>query len=121
MILDAAHNPAGAATLAAYLAETFAEKPPLVFAAMIDKDVRRMFEALLPAVSTLVVTRASNARSADPETLAREAAAVAPGLPVRVESNRADALAAAWADSPRIVVAGSIFLLGDVISEAGLS
>jgi dihydrofolate synthase/folylpolyglutamate synthase len=121
MILDAAHNPAGAATLAAYLAETFAEKPPLVFAAMGDKDVRGMFEALLPAVSTLVVTRASTARSADPETLAREAAAVAPDLPVRVEPNRADALAAAWADSPRIVVAGSIFLLGDVISEAGLS
>ena len=121
MILDAAHNPAGAATLAAYLTETFAEKPPLVFAAMVDKDVRRMFAALLPAVSTLVVTRASTARSADPETLAREAAAVAPDLPVRVESNRAAALAAAWADSPRIVVAGSIFLLGDVISEAGLS
>ena len=121
MILDAAHNPAGAATLAAYLAETFADKPPLVFAAMIDKDVRRMFEALLPAVSTLVVTRASTARSADPETLAREAAAVAPDLPVHVEPNRAEALAAAWADSPRIVVAGSIFLLGDVISEAGLS
>ena len=121
MILDAAHNPAGAATLAAYLAETFAEKPPLVFAAMIDKDVRRMFEALLPAVSTLIVTRAATPRSADPETLAREAAAVAPDLPVRVEANRADALAAAWANSPRIVVAGSIFLLGDVISDAGRS
>ena len=73
MILDAAHNPAGAATLAAYLAETFAEKLPLVFAAMIDKDVRGMFEALLPAVSALVVTRSSTARSADPETLARQA------------------------------------------------
>ena len=73
MILDAAHNPAGAATLAAYLAETFAEKPPLVFAAMIDKDVRGMFEALLPAVSALVVTRSSTARSADPETLAQQA------------------------------------------------
>src|SRR6185295_7601675 len=36
MVLDAAHNPAGAASLAAYLAETCAEKPPLVFAAMVD-------------------------------------------------------------------------------------
>jgi dihydrofolate synthase/folylpolyglutamate synthase len=121
MILDAAHNPAGAATLAAYLAETFAEKPPLVFAAMIDKDVRGMFEALLPAVSALIVTRSSTARSADPEIVAQQATAVAPHLPVRVESNRASALAAAWAGSPRIVVAGSIFLLGDVLNEAGRS
>jgi len=121
MILDAAHNPAGAATLAAYLAETFAEKPPLVFAAMIDKDVRGMFEALLPAVSTLVVTRSSIARSADPATLAAQAIAIAPHLPVRVESIRANALAAAWASSPRIVVAGSIFLLGDVLNETALS
>src|SRR5438093_2077983 len=48
MLLDAAHNPAGAASLAAYLADTFDEKPPLVFAAMADKDVKRMFEVLLP-------------------------------------------------------------------------
>jgi dihydrofolate synthase/folylpolyglutamate synthase len=121
MILDAAHNPAGAASLAAYLAETFAEKPPLVFAAMVDKDVRGMFEALLPAVSALVVTRSSTARSADPEALARAAISVAPHLPVRVEPTRAGALAAAWASSPRIVVAGSIFLLGDVLNEAALS
>ena len=121
MILDAAHNPAGAATLAAYLAETFAEKLPLVFAAMIDKDVRGMFEALLPAVSTLVVTRSSTARSADPATLARQAVSIAPHLPVRVEPIRANALAAAWASSPRIVVAGSIFLLGDVLNETAQS
>lgn len=121
MILDAAHNPAGAATLAAYLGETFAEKPPLVFAAMIDKDVRAMFEALLPAVSALVVTRLSTARSADPEALAQTAVSVAPHLPVRVESTRSKALAAAWALSPRIVVAGSIFLLGDVLNEVTVS
>jgi len=120
MILDAAHNPAGAATLAAYLAETLPSKPPLVFAAMIDKDVRAMFEALLPAVSALVVTRSSIARSAEPEALAQQAIAVAPHLPVRVEPIRANALAAAWADSPCIVVAGSIFLLGDVLNETAL-
>ena len=115
MILDAAHNPAGAATLAAYLAETFAEKPPLVFAAMRDKDVRGMFAALLPAVSALVVTRSSTARSADRGRAGAKARAGRAELPVLVEPNRRAALAAAWARSPRIVVAGSIFLLGDVM------
>ena len=117
MLLDAAHNPAGAAMLAGYIAETFDEKPPLVFAAMRDKDAARMFEVLLPSVGALIVTRASTTRSADPETLAQHAAAVAPGLRVLVVPERAHALAAAWNMSPRIVVAGSIFLLGDVLKE----
>jgi dihydrofolate synthase/folylpolyglutamate synthase len=121
MVLDAAHNPAGAATLAAYLAGAFAEKPPLVFAAMMDKDVQGMFAALLPAVSALIVTRASTARSADPDALAAQARDVAPGLTVRVEPSRSGALAAAWALSSRIVVAGSIFLLGDVLNETAAS
>jgi folylpolyglutamate synthase/dihydropteroate synthase len=43
------------------------------------------------------------------------ARAIAPGLPIAVEPIVEDALAAAWRQSPRIVVAGSIFLLGDVI------
>lgn len=121
MILDAAHNPAGAASLAAYLADETGEKPPMVFAVMADKDVPAMFSALLPAVSALILTRASTARSADPESLARHAAAIAPALPVLVRPRRSEALAAAWRISPRIVVAGSIFLLGDVMKEFHLS
>ena len=84
---------------------------------MRDKDATRMFEVLLPAVGALIVTRASTTRSADPQTLADRATAVAPALRVIVEPERADALAAAWKMSSRIVVAGSIFLLGDVLKE----
>ena len=116
LIMDAAHNPAGAARLADYL-NAFDQKVPLVFAAMRDKNVRLMFDALLPSVSAVVMTRASNARSADPELLAEQAAAAAPGLPVLVRPSLREALNAAWTLSPRIVVAGSIFLLGDVMKE----
>ena len=115
LLLDAAHNPAGAVALASYLMTGAAAARPMVFAAMRDKDAAGMFTALLPAVSHLVLTRASNARSADPEVLAGYARAIAPGLPVATEPAVAGALAAAWRHSPRIVVAGSIFLLGDVI------
>jgi dihydrofolate synthase/folylpolyglutamate synthase len=115
LLLDAAHNPAGAAALASYLLTGGGPKRPLVFAAMRDKDVTGMFTALLPAVGGLVVTRASNARSAEPEALAAHARAIAPGLPIAIEPIVEEAIAAAWRHSPRIVVAGSIFLLGDVI------
>jgi len=115
LLLDAAHNPAGAAALASYLLTGGGPPRPLVFAAMRDKDVAGMFTALLPAVGGLVVTRASNARSAEPEALAAHARAIAPGLPIAIEPIVEEALAAAWRHSSRIVVAGSIFLLGDVI------
>ena len=116
-LLDAAHNPDGAEALAAYLRETWPERPPLVFAAMRDKDVRGMFRKLLPAVGSLVLTRATNPRSADPAALAGAAREVAPALPIAIERSRMAALDAAWQQSRRIVVAGSIFLLGDVIRE----
>jgi dihydrofolate synthase/folylpolyglutamate synthase len=119
LLLDAAHNPAGAAALASYLSTHGEAMRPLVFAAMRDKDVAGMFTVLLPAVGRLVVTRASNPRSAEPETLAAHARGIAPGLPISIEPVVADALAAAWRHSPRIVVAGSIFLLGDVMKLVG--
>ena len=115
MLLDAAHNPAGAAALASYLEADAAPKRPLVYAAMRDKDVDGMFAALLPAVSRLIATRASNPRSAEPAALAERARAISPGLPISIEPLIADALAEAWRHSPRIVVAGSIFLLGDIL------
>jgi dihydrofolate synthase/folylpolyglutamate synthase len=120
LLLDAAHNPAGARALASYLANE-PQKRPLVFAAMRDKDVDGMFRTLLPAVGAAVMTRASNPRSADPAVLADMARAIAPTLPISVASSAADALADAWRLSPRIVVAGSIFLLGDVMRQLGLN
>jgi dihydrofolate synthase/folylpolyglutamate synthase len=119
MLLDAAHNPAGAASLASYLEAQEDGARPLVFAAMRDKDVSGMLAALLPAVASVIVTRASNARSADPESLARQARAIAPAIPITVAPALDAALEEAWRLSPRIVVAGSIFLLGDVMKAAG--
>jgi dihydrofolate synthase / folylpolyglutamate synthase len=117
VLLDAAHNPAGAAALASYLKGAWNTSPPLVFAVMRDKDISTMLHALLPVVSGLVVTRASNPRSADPAGVVEQARTIAPDLPIAAEPSVSSALAAAWRTSPRIVVAGSIFLLGDVLRE----
>jgi dihydrofolate synthase / folylpolyglutamate synthase len=120
-LLDAAHNPDGAAALAQFLRGSPFENAPLVFAAMRDKNVDSMLRALLPVVGHVVVTRASHARSGDPAELAARIRAAAPGTPVTTTDSASDALEAAWRISPRIVVAGSIFLLGDVMKEAGWS
>jgi folylpolyglutamate synthase/dihydropteroate synthase len=79
-----------------------------------------MFRALLPAVTSLTITRAANPRSADPDELGRLAHRIAPALPIAIEPELRAALDAAWRTSPRILVAGSIFLLGDVMNTLGL-
>jgi dihydrofolate synthase/folylpolyglutamate synthase len=117
MLLDAAHNPAGAAALASYLKGLPGPARPLVFAAMRDKDIRGMLTVLAPAVAQLIATRASNARSEEPSAILAHARVVAPSLSASAEPSVTGALAAAWQTSPRITVAGSIFLLGDVLRE----
>ncbi len=119
LLLDAAHNPAGAEALARFLAGE--EKHPLVFAAMTDKDAAGVLRALAASVSGVVFTRASHPRSEDPDVLAALAAEIAPGLPVTVDQSPRGALEVAWRGSPSIVVAGSIFLLGDVMEALDLS
>ncbi|HET9832358.1 MAG TPA: folylpolyglutamate synthase/dihydrofolate synthase family protein [Vicinamibacterales bacterium] len=119
IILDAAHNPAGARALASYLRGLGRERPTLVFGAMRDKDVDGMLTALLPEIGRVIVTRPSNARAANPEELAARIGALAPALPIDIVVSPHDAVKSATKDSPLVVVAGSIFLLGDVIQEIG--
>jgi dihydrofolate synthase/folylpolyglutamate synthase len=118
ILFDAAHNPAGAATLASYLRELNTGRRPLVFAGMHDKDLEGMLRPLMPVVGPLVVTRASNRRSADPAELVALARRIAPETSVTMAASPLEALEIAWRTSPRIIVAGSIFLLGDVMKLA---
>jgi len=116
-ILDAAHNPEGAAALASYLAAVRSAPLPIVFAAMRDKNVAEILRTLAPVASLFVLTRASTARSADPAALESIARRQAPDTAAVAAPTLASALARAWEASPTIVVAGSIFLLGDAYRE----
>jgi dihydrofolate synthase / folylpolyglutamate synthase len=119
VILDAAHNPAGARALASYLRSLGRERPTLVFGAMRDKDVDGMLTALLPEIGRVIVTQPSNTRAANPAELASRIRALAPTLSIDVIASPHDAVQSATRQSTLVVVAGSIFLLGDVIQEIG--
>jgi dihydrofolate synthase / folylpolyglutamate synthase len=111
VLVDAAHNPAGARALAAYLRESGWIGATLVFGAMSDKDARGMLEVLLPVTSRVILTTPSTPR-------AQRAAELAHLLPhtaatrVEVIDEPAAALSHATATSRRVVVAGSMFLIG---------
>jgi dihydrofolate synthase/folylpolyglutamate synthase len=64
VVLDAAHNPAGAAATAEAVQESFGFTRLVgVFAAMADKDVRGMLAALEPVLAELVVTQSGSGRA----------------------------------------------------------
>ncbi len=122
-ILDAAHNPAGAWALRSTLSERLAARPiTLVFGAMRDKAIAEMAEVLFPLAAHVVATRAENPRSATPEEV-RDAAART-GVEVVCEPDVSAALVRAHSLTPKdgvIVVAGSIYILGEALAvlEAG--
>ena len=114
-LLDAAHNPDGARALAAYLDDAGWRGATLVFAAMRDKAAGAMLRELEPLCATVVCTAPDTERALPAAALADLAAAV-PGArwQVKTAADPAAAVDLAAAESGRVVVAGSIFLIGPV-------
>ncbi len=69
-ILDGAHNPAGAAALAAYIREFYSARPVwLVFGAMRDKAVEEVAEQLFPLADRLIATAPNFPRALRPQAI----------------------------------------------------
>jgi dihydrofolate synthase/folylpolyglutamate synthase len=111
IVLDAAHNPAGAAALREYLQSIGWTDAVLVFGVMADKDAVAMLRALAPVCRRIVCTTAVSPRAMPAGDLAATAAAVG-RWEVESEPSAAAALERARRAGPRVVVAGSIFLIG---------
>ncbi|MEX0709651.1 MAG: Mur ligase family protein [Chloroflexota bacterium] len=117
VLLDGAHNPAGARALAAALGELGMRRFPLVLGAMRGKRVSAVLRALAPLEPRVIFTAVEDAGAHRPPTLLRawlriggaggETAATA-----ELALGRAAEMRAA-PDQP-IVVAGSLYLVGVV-------
>lgn len=116
LVLDGAHNPAGARALAASLDAWFPGRPlTLVLGVSRDKDAGAMLAALAPRAQRLVLTPSSSARAASPAAL--QALLPCTAAPVHLAASAAEALEMAGRPprAPVVCVAGSLFLVGDVL------
>ncbi|MCU1436986.1 MAG: bifunctional folylpolyglutamate synthase/dihydrofolate synthase [Naasia sp.] len=124
VLVDAAHNPHGARSLAAALQSYFAFSPIYaVVATLSDKDSEGLFTALAPLVEEFIVTTAPSDRATDVDELAGIAVRVAGADKVRVEPSVGAALdaareAAAEHENGAVVVYGSITLVGTAMQTA---
>ena len=122
VLLDAAHNPAGARATADALQDSFGFTRLVgVFAAMADKDVRGMLEALEPVLAEVVVTRAASARAMEPDELAAVAVEVFGADRVEVSTRLDDAIdsAVALAEAEGDDLGGAgVLVTGSIVTVA---
>jgi dihydrofolate synthase/folylpolyglutamate synthase len=113
VILDGAHNPHGAAALAEAL-RARGERPVLIVAVSADKDVAAIAAALAPVVRAVIATRYQQDRAMEPAALAAQfTRAVPAGVATNAAPDLRAALAAAVPYAAPIVIAGSLFLVGE--------
>jgi len=75
MVIDVAHNPAGAWALRSALSERYEDRPLIfVFGAMRDKAISEMTEILFPLADRVIATRPQNPRAASPAEIQQAAA-----------------------------------------------
>ena len=118
LVLDGAHNPAGARALADSLSEFFGGRPLTLIAGVLrDKNVTAILGTLVPLASRVLLTRSSNPRSLAPEELRARVPAFAAS--VELAASVGDALAMATPESPDVVtcVAGSLSVVGDALAH----
>jgi dihydrofolate synthase/folylpolyglutamate synthase len=113
IILDGAHNPAGARALAAYINRFFdGRRVWLLYGAMRDKAVGEMAAILFPLADEIVATAPSQARAVRPETIRK----LADHPRVRTAATVAEALSlvrSQAAPEDAIFVSGSLFLVAE--------
>lgn len=122
VLVDAAHNPAGAAVLAAAVVESFSfDRLVGVVAVLGDKDARGILEQLEPVLAEVVVTRSASPRAMDADELGAVAVEVFGADRVSVVPRLPDALAEAVALAEEtghlggagVLVTGSVVTVGE--------
>jgi dihydrofolate synthase/folylpolyglutamate synthase len=122
VVLDGAHNPAGAQALSIALREEFAYRNRIVVLGILgDKDVEAIVDALLDVADHVVVTEPPSSRAAPADRVAKAArqagATVEMATDVPTALELASGLAAA---EDAVVVTGSLYTVGAARTALGL-
>jgi dihydrofolate synthase/folylpolyglutamate synthase len=119
LLLDGAHNPAGARALGDYLNEFVPRPVTMIFGAMRDKDLTGIAATLFPVAENLILTPINNPRAAAPDALRAFVPASLDPAKIFLAQSASDAMRLAREITPRcgtICVTGSLYLVGEVKS-----
>ena len=117
-VVDGAHNPASAETLAATWKEVFGDsRATLILAVLADKDIGGIIKALAPISSSVLLPKIRSERSADPEEIAKALASLTPSLPYSITPTFADALEMAHGKPDPVLITGSLHFAGEALAH----
>jgi len=131
-IIDGAHNPSAARTLAQTWREVFGDqKATLVLAVLSDKDLRDICEALAPIAESVLLPKIRSERGTAPEALARLLASIPSvcragaspadnrrGCPtISITTSIGEALNRACEKPNPILITGSLHFAGEVLAH----
>ncbi len=113
IVLDGAHNPDGADSLDALLRDFADRRIVMILGVSADKDVRALVGPLAAPAARVIATRYQQDRALAADELAAIVREVHPDVPVETAPDLTHALAAARGQGDLIVIAGSLFLVGE--------
>jgi len=116
IVVDGAHNPAGATALRRSLQADFVfRKLILIFAALDDKDYRRMLHTLASCADMVILTRPEEGRALDPDVLFAVARKYCAHVVVKDDSRTALRHAVAMTGAADMIcAAGSLYLVAEI-------
>lgn len=121
LLLDAAHNPAGADILATALERHFpTETPTLVLGILQDKDWPAMCARLAPLAARIVTVAVGSERTATADELAAACRRANPAAEVIACTSFAETTSHTAHDA-FVVITGSLYLIGEALEWWGLS
>ena len=121
IILDGAHNPDGAKTLAEELEKHFrGQSLTLILGLFNDKAWQQMCDVLVPRATRVLLVPLSSERSADPIEVQQYCAEKWPQVQTRGFARFAEAMAMSENEA-LVVVAGSLHLIGEAMEVLKLS
>jgi dihydrofolate synthase/folylpolyglutamate synthase len=118
IILDGAHNPAGARALANYIDRFYSgRRVRMIYGAMRDKAVEEIGGILFPRAAQVIATAPKQARALSPESIPE----IAPHPNLTVAASLEDALALVEDAGPNdaIFITGSLFLVAEARAMIG--
>ena len=121
ILLDGAHNVAGAKVLREALEKSFPlAGRTLILGVLQDKDWQHICETLAPLAARIFTVPVSSERTADAKDLAAACGALNPSSEILACANLAEALKKS-ADDAFVIVTGSLYLVGEALEMLGLS
>ena len=111
IVLDVAHNPAGAWALRSALSSRYDGQPlTIIFGAMGDKAIGEIAEILFPLAEEVIAVKVDSPRAASGEEIREIASHV--GTSMIVEPDLRSAMRSVRQHSRPVVVTGSVYLVG---------